>query len=439
MQLRRHSDIIAIKNGAKAPVAFHARNIEVASISEEAWNSMAPTTFTNGFEVKLQTDELKENQEAYGELETWQNDISEDAHTPPSPGVITSLTLNVTQLCNLHCTYCAAGGDGTYGDPIARISIEKTLPQIDFFLKKLSESQTFHLTFLGGEPLLYPEAVHAIATHVSTAANTLGVNTRFTVITNATLITEKVVDLLAAIKANITVSIDGPPETQNLTRPQKNGQSSSEAALAGLRLLLARKQDLGRILLHAVFSKLNLDVKKSYLFFRAFPVDAFEFTFDVTEADTTANNAFMAGMTEVAELAFELGGEKELRRISLFDSYFEALDDQRRTENYCGSGKSLLSLDSKNRIYSCPLDVGQKALVVGEHQTVDVEKLKDLQSPFIEKNNCQQCWARYLCGGGCLFVHKSLTGEKHKKHTSFCERTRYLIALALLYYEQSRA
>lgn len=438
MQLRRHKDIIAIKNGTSNPVAFHARNLEVASVSDDLWNSMAPTSFDNGFLMNMLPSEKGVDADAYDALETWQEEISLQASTRTLSSKVTSLTLNVTQLCNLHCTYCAAGGDGTYGDPIARISVEKTLPQLQFFLNKLNAGETFKITFLGGEPLLYPEALKHIAQHTNQMAQERGLFTSFNVITNATLVNEKALDALTSIRANMTVSIDGPPENHDKARPQKNGEGSSTAAIAGLRALLSRRAELGKIYIHAVFSKYNLEVEKAYRFFKEFSVDGYEFTFDVTESDSVANKTFMNEMARVAELSFSLGGEKELRKINLFDSYFYALDEQKRTENYCGSGKSLLSIDSKNKIYACPLDVGQKNNVVGEHQSIDEKQLEDLQTPFIEKNNCQNCWARFLCGGGCLFVHKSLTGNKHRKHISFCERTRYLISLSLLYYEQSR-
>ncbi|MDG0815390.1 radical SAM/SPASM domain-containing protein [Bdellovibrio svalbardensis] len=439
MQLRRHKDIIAIKTGLNtSPVAFHARNLEVAQVSEQAWESMAPSTFDNGFVMNMESYEPGVDVEALESLENWNQEVNPEAKTANLKFGIRSLTLNVTQICNLHCTYCAAGGDGTYGDPIARISVEKTLPQILFFMNKLKEGETFHITFLGGEPLLYPEAIKLIADYVNIIAEQQNLKSSFSVITNATLVNDKNLELLASIKASVTVSIDGPAETHDLARPQRNGEGSSKAVIAGLKKILSRKEDLGRILLHAVFSKQNLEVEKAYIFFSEFNADAYEFTFDVTESDSAANGKFMAEMTRVAELAYSRGGEAELRKITLFDGYFRALDQQRKTENHCGTGKSLLSFDSNNKLYSCPLEVGKKSELLGEAQNLDMAALEKLQAPLIEKNNCQNCWARFLCGGGCLFVHKSLTGDKHKKHVSFCERTRYLISLSLVYYERSR-
>lgn len=438
MIMRRHKDIVAFKNEATPAVAFHSRNLEMAQISDEAWNSMAPSTFTNPFSVNMESSEAGVSDEALQSLEGWNQENSPSVTTRSFGNKVRTLTLNVTQICNLHCTYCAAGGDGTYGDPIAKISVEKTLPQIKFFIDKLSADDYFSIIFLGGEPLLYPAALKQIADYAAAECAKKSVHPSFTVITNGTLITAEVADLLASIKANMTVSIDGAPEEHDIARPQKNGKGSAELAYTGLLRLLERKNDFADITVHAVFSKSNLEVEKAYLYLRSFGAEKFEFTFDVTESDASANAKFIAEMAKVAKHAYDLGGETELRKITMFNGYFDALDNQRRTENHCGTGKSLLSIDANNKVFACPLEVGKKNEVVGENTSLKDESLKALSENLIEKNNCQTCWARYLCGGGCLFVHKSLTGNKHKKHFSFCERTRSLIALTLLYYERSR-
>src|SRR5690606_32544526 len=121
MELRRLKDILAVKAADGSLVAFHARNLEVAQISEEAWRD-------------LQVFDGMEPSESLQELKSWEAEESSQVQTSKLDFGIRFLTLNVTQICNLHCHYCAAGGDGTFGDAVAKISIEKTLPQIKYFL-----------------------------------------------------------------------------------------------------------------------------------------------------------------------------------------------------------------------------------------------------------------------------------------------------------------
>lgn len=423
MQIKRFKDIVAFRweqfGSAAKYIAMHAQNLEVAEISPEAWESMADET-------------------PISEILNWNSEVNTEAGDISIGNTVKHLTINITQICNLGCAYCAAGGDGTYGDAIARISVEKTLPQLKFFIDKLNAKGDFNLTLLGGEPLLYPEGLRLIHNYLQLLTAGTQININYNVITNGTLLTDEIVDLLCEMKAHITVSIDGKPEVQDRVRPMKNGGSSSIAAITGLNNLLKRKSELGRLLIHSVFTKEHTAVLETYLYLQEFAVDNFEFTFDVTEKDEATNLLFLSEMQKVAKTAWEKGGETELRKVTLFDGHFNALDAQLRKSSYCGSGKSLLSIDSKNRIFACPLDVEDKSEQVGIDTDINHSKLAPLQASFIETNNCQSCWARNFCGGGCLYVHKSLTGKKNKKHDSFCERQRGLLGVSILYYQLCR-
>ncbi len=433
-EIRRHRDLVAFKKPGSAPYAFHAQNIQIAEISNELWDSMPVGSFTSAELYTLSDDQKSEAAQA---LRDWEN-LPQTAQLLEKERNKFNLTLNVTQLCNLHCHYCAAGGDGTYGDPVQQISVEKTLPQIKLLMDRLSSGGTFNITFLGGEPLLYPQAIQAIGSYTQGLARENEIETNFQIITNGTLINDETLDLLSPLKPTITLSLDGPAEINDSRRPQKNGASSTEKALKGWDALLKRKNEFGLILAHAVFNRDHTDVEKVWDFFRTFDVDKMEFTFDVTEKSDEANTAFIESFKKTAAKAYEVGGEKELRRIHFFDIYFSQLDQQYRKENYCGTGKSLLSLDSRNQVYQCPLEVSFKDRMVGNAEKINWQNLRPLEKPLIELNHCQTCWARYLCGGGCLFNHESLTGDKHTKHISYCFRTRHLLSEVFLYYKNSR-
>lgn len=433
MELRRHKDIIAFKEPGLNPVAFHARNMEIAELSEQAWEQMTPTQLISS-EPLFTTGESEPAQL----LEEWNQEQNPDVKSGKLDSIVRSLTLNVTQICNLHCTYCAAGGDGSFGDPQRKISVENTLPQLRFFLAKIPDGGRFHITFLGGEPLLYPEAIELIADYVTLMSAGRNIRTSFSVVTNGTLLNEKVLTILKKIKCNVSISIDGPKEINDRTRPQKNGVGSTEAVIAGIEKLIAHKAELGRLILHAVFSRHHSDVLATYNFFKNFNVDYYEFSYTVEASDEASSQAYTAGLKAAARQAFSEGGEAALRKITLFDRHFRAFDEQQQTENYCGAGKSFLMIDARNQIFTCPWEVGNKKDQVGSGTDLQTEKLEDLSKPLIEKNNCQTCWARYLCGGGCMFMHKSKTGSKHQKDINFCLRTRDLISTSILYYKQSR-
>lgn len=434
MEWRRHKDIIAIRPDEDQPaMAFHARNLTVADLSDEAWNVLPGTTVSS-----TEVTEVQDRGEAGTELEAWNlHDDGETLNDDNSFG-IRSLTLNVTQICNLHCTYCAAGGDGTYGDPVKRVSIEKTLPQIRFFLDQIPRGGAFHIAFLGGEPLLYPEAVRAIGEYTAQEAAARGLRASFKVTTNGTLIGDEALAALRAIRAHVVVSLDGPREINDLQRVTKSGKGSFDAVLRGLNRLVENSADLGSIGVHAVFNEKNLDVEKAWDFLAGLGVNSIDFTYTVSKPDREATRLYNESLARTARKAWARGGEGELLRIGNFRSIFRRLDARRRLENHCGLGKSMLVVDSRNRLWTCPWTVGKKGEMVGEGTDLDYDRLEKHRRPLVESNDCGDCWARFLCGGGCSFVHGSTGGDALDKKTDFCERTRFLTSLALVYYHRAR-
>lgn len=433
MELRRHKDIIAFKDKSADLIAFHARNLEVAEISAEVWEDMKPVSVSSSL-----SDFTSEENEITKSLNFWNNENNAQVKSGRIEFGIRSLTINITQICNLHCTYCAAGGDGTYGEAQKKISVEKTIPQLKFFLDKVPNGGTFHITFLGGEPLLYPEAIELIADYVTLATAGRAIKADFSITTNGTLIDEKALRILTKTKCKVTVSLDGPKEINDRSRPKKNGQGSTEDVIAGIKKLVEHKDQLGGLFIHSVFSENNSDLRAAYQFFSEFEVDGLDFVYSVNSSAEILSQKYIAEMQSIADLAFKKGGESELRKIGLFDRYFDTLDNQQQVENYCGAGKSYLMIDARNQIYTCPWEVGQRESQVGSGSILSTEKLKDLAIPLIERNNCQTCWARFVCGGGCMFAHKSATKSKNLKDINFCIRTRSLLLTAISYYKQCR-
>lgn len=440
MQIKRHKNIVAVKlppNLSKSgtAVAFHSDNLEVAEISDASFNEMPSTDTKSSSIPDLLTPR---NNEAYSALEEWTSELNPDLKTGKIEFGIRSLTINVNQICNLKCAYCAAGGDGTYGDPTTQISIDKTLPQLKYFLSSLKPGAKFSITFVGGEPMLHPEVIKAIYDYVNIEAQPKDIRTVFTIVTNGTLFTPKNIEIINSMKIHVTVSLDGTAENNDRVRPSKNGRSSTDMTLSGLNELTKNKKNILSIGIAAVFSANNNELITNYLFLSSLKPDWIEFNFPYSEKSQELQNSFLSDMDKIAYMAWEKGGELELRKIKTFDHYFKMLDAQQAIENHCGAGKSYLVLDAKNKIYTCPWEVGEPSEVVGDGTTLNLEILSNYSKSLVELNNCQSCWAKNLCGGGCMYIHKEHTGKKHLKDNLFCERTRHLILTSIMYYKLSR-
>jgi uncharacterized protein len=265
------------------------------------------------------------------------------------------------------------------------------------------------------------------------------INLKWAVTTNGTMINEKAIELLTQHRFHVAVSLDGPAEINDRARVTKSGAGSTAQVVEGVRKLAAVKKQLGSLGISAVFDRHNMEIEKAFDFFGELGVHYYEFNFSHTETDQAASDLYTEQMRKIAAKAYATGGENGLRKIKAFDHYFAQLDNQQRVENFCGSGKSFLMIDARNNLYTCPWVVGEKDELVGSGTLVNGTKLKaEYSKSLIEANNCSTCWARYVCGGGCMFVHRHKTGNKHDKDNNFCARTQNLIQTAIMYYLDSR-
>ena len=428
VKLARFENILGLKTAGGKVIGFHARNLQVANLSESAWDA-----FENSGPAALATDS-----EERAELELWNREIDTNTVDADIPQQVRSLMVNVAQVCNLKCVYCAAGGDGSFGETMKHIDIETIHEQIRRILHDIPNGGSFSLTFFGGEPLVAPETIRKLARFVKLQTAGRGIRLRFYLITNATLVTPEIAEMLASIECNVTVSLDGTPDVNDRNRPTRGGLGSTERTLKGLEILSSVRERLSSLTVGAVFGKHNTDVLGAYKFLSQFGFDSMKFDFAADTDDSEASLEYASSLAATADFAFASGGEAELRKLETFDSYFRALDQQRRLNNHCGAGKSHMTIDGRGRMTSCQWFVGRADEQLGDGGGVDAEKIKAFAPRLNELNNCQTCWARHLCGGGCMFVNQLKNGSKHKKDKDFCDRTRNTIAKAIEFYAEAR-
>ena len=459
LELRRWGQIVSLgpeldslgpdsmSDSPQESLAFHTDNFEFALISSYL-NSKMIAISNQSSQVPLKPTLLDSSEQM---LEDWnlenppsssvalgQSASAQNAHgtaLPPLLERVKSITLNVTQVCNLHCHYCAAGGDGTYGAPQKKINIERTLPQLARALKNITEGQEFHLSFLGGEPLLYPNGMRLICEEVKRVSLEKGFKTRFKVTTNGTILDDQILKLFREFEIEVVVSCDGPDFIQNKRRPGKSGAPSSEKVEKNLRRL--QLEEGIRFGLHAVFDSEHTQVLTTLKYFEQFAPAWMEFTYAVDSNDTIASDAYLEELYQSAEYLYNKGGLNALSKIISFKEIFQYLDRKQGIKNHCGIGKSFLVIDAKNDLYPCPWMVENKKNLIEFKPESESNALTDLFSKnLVDLHQCESCWAKNLCGGGCRFVHQQ---DPAGKSLGFCQRMRGTVMIALRFYGSTYA
>src|SRR5690606_31855458 len=98
-------------------------------------------------------------------------------------------------------------------------------------------NKRYQIHFLGGEPLLYPKIIRELCQYAKLMISGSDKTVEVSVTTNGTLINDTVAELLAQYRFSVTVSIDGPKDINDRTRPALGKNSSTDMTLKGLKKL----------------------------------------------------------------------------------------------------------------------------------------------------------------------------------------------------------
>jgi uncharacterized protein len=325
----------------------------------------------------------------------------------PSP---TAISLNVAQSCNLTCSYCYAD-EGRFGGAARRMSPDTARAAIDELLDGARAGDSVLVGFIGGEPLLNRPVVHDSVAYTRDRAAARGIHARFSITTNATLLSATDRDLLRSNAFAVTVSIDGGRGRHDRHRRRRDGSGSWENILDHVGDLLANPGS-ARVSARATITRDDLDVAGVVS-----EVLAAGFTeVGVSPVRTGPDPAlvvsgsdwatYLAGMIEAAQHETSRLNRDGAHQGWRFANFGNALTEIHRGTARplpCGAGYGYLSVDVDGRYATCHRTVGDPRFDLG----VIGSRSDDARAAFLSarlvdtQQPCQNCWARYLCGGGC--------------------------------------
>jgi uncharacterized protein len=159
-----------------------------------------------------------------------------DSLAEPAPQ---SISLNVSSTCNLSCTYCYAERGAFHGAQTSTMTPAVAYAAIEQLFANADAARPVTVGFLGGEPFANRTLLHAIVAFAQGRGRALGLDVRFAVTTNATLLRPDDLALLRSHPFAVTVSVDGGAQVQNAQRPTRGGNGSFAALRNGIGALLA--------------------------------------------------------------------------------------------------------------------------------------------------------------------------------------------------------
>ncbi|GAB6134718.1 radical SAM protein [Thermococcus prieurii] len=162
------------------------------------------------------------------------------------------MLLEVTNNCNFRCRYCVFGGNykdfRTHG--YSYMTLETAIKAIDLYFEYLTEGALLNpmreptIAFYGGEPLLNFKLIEKCVEYMNQTYSD-GFTLRYTITTNASLITKKIAEFLVKNDFDVAISLDGPQEEHNRNRTLANGRGTFDLVMRGISNLKKAQREYG--------------------------------------------------------------------------------------------------------------------------------------------------------------------------------------------------
>jgi uncharacterized protein len=130
---------------------------------------------------------------------------------------LSHVILQVTQSCNLRCSYCVySGGYKQRGHSQKQMSLDVAKKSIDYLIGHSKDSSLITVGFYGGEPLLRFDMIKECVEYADKSAE--GRKVKYGITTNGTLLSDDIIEYFVAHDFAVTISLDGPREIHDKNR-----------------------------------------------------------------------------------------------------------------------------------------------------------------------------------------------------------------------------
>ena len=135
---------------------------------------------------------------------------------------------------------------------------------IDRFAEKFQN--IFMIQFFGGEPMMNPDVMEFLCEYICEQSKKYVPNPaanerpRLVLMTNLSLLNERIIGIIKKYGVSVTASIDGPEQINRLTRPMKNGSSHENIVKKTIRMLQEATDGRQPQLIEATYTALHQKV-----------------------------------------------------------------------------------------------------------------------------------------------------------------------------------
>lgn len=357
---------------------------------------------------------------------------------------IRAMNISISEDCNLACKYCFVKNGKYHGktDLMKPVVGKKS---IDFLIKRSGGQKDLFVTFFGGEPLINFRVLTEIVHYAKKQGEKLGKRFHFSMTTNGVLLDGPMVGFIKEHQISVQISIDGDIHSHNQNRPLPGGGGSYSKIINNLEKLNQADIKYSVRVTVSSLTKNKMAGNFQHLFSQGFRRVHFE------SALAPKGKIFITSRDDIEDIKsqyVEISKEIEAiiqsgkpYNIEMFPLPLKKIDRKEKVFYPCAAGRGNIAVGVNGDIFLCHRLVGKKSFIMGNviDSTYNNKALeKHICSLHVDnKDNCKDCWARYLCGGGCYAINDEFNKDISQTPDIYCEFKKHTIEQALVIYAKT--
>lgn len=314
-----------------------------------------------------------------------------------------STWLHLSNNCNLDCSYCYLKKTND------KMSIETGLQSIKsiFYSSVKNQIKEVKLKFAGAEPMYNFDTVVQMQKLALELAKKHNIKLSSFLLTNGTLLTDKIITELRKLQFQVIISIDGIGKFHDFSRKFKNGGSSFKNVSDNIEKT-KQANILNNVSITVTDNNItNLPDLVHFCIQKDYP---FNINFyrenenSISQKLTLSENKIIKYMKKTFDII-----ENNLPNRNFLLSILDRVNLLSPHNYTCGVGQNYAVIDHEGILFKCPMEIGDnKSFTTIKAKDILTEIRTDktqLQNISInEKIDCQDCDIKNYCTGGCPLV-----------------------------------
>jgi uncharacterized protein len=322
-----------------------------------------------------------------------------------------ALCLNIAHDCELRCRYCFASTGG-YGGNRNLMTIDIAKKSVDFLLDNSGNRKNLDIDFFGGEPLLNKDVLIDTIHYGNEQAKEKGKRITYTVTTNCLSLDDDLIEFFNNNNINLVLSLDGREEIHDYHR-ETDGTGRYKDIINKIVKLAISRTDTSYYV-RGTYTAKNLDFSFDVIHLYDLGIK----NISIEPVILRDDHPLALREEHISHLLLEYDKLSEhyldcVKKGSPYLFFHFALDLDKspcfsKRLTGCGAGREYLAVTPEGNLYPCHQFVGQEVYSLGNVTEENYKEIKTgkIAAQFDEchifsKDSCPDCWARFLCSGGC--------------------------------------